>query len=292
MKKILSVFKRNTVLGYAFLAPSLILMAIFLVYPIFEALRLSFYESTLKTTELVGFENYINLFQDELFMKSLLNTLKYVVIIVPFVVILSLWISATISKKRPWKTSLYRGAFYLPTIASAVTVSVVWNWVFNPVIGVANYVISSAGGTPVMWFSEGTTAFYCVVLVSIVCSIGQPVILYTASIGSISPEYYEAASLDGASDFTQLMKITVPLLKPTTLYVLVITSVNAFQIFIPIQMLTGGGPVNATTSIIYELYRTAFQYKNFGYASAMGMILFVILGLLAFAQFRLMKDNK
>lgn len=287
-----STFQKTSFVGYAFIAPAIMLMTIFLFYPIVEAFRLSLFKSTLKENEFVGFSNFVQLFQDDLFLKCLSNTLKYVIIIVPVVVCLSLYVAAIIGKKKPWKTSMYRGIFYLPTIASAVTVSVVWNWIFNPVIGVANYLITEMGGKPVMWFSGNTTALYCVVLVSIVCSIGQPVILYTAAIGGISSDYYEAASLDGASDWKQFIKITVPLLKPTTLYILIITSINAFQIFIPVQMLTGGGPVNSTTSLVYELYRTAFLYKNFGYASAMGVILFVILGLLAVLQFRLMNSGK
>lgn len=287
-----NTFRQTTLIGYAFIAPAVILMAIFLVYPIVEALRLSLYNSTLKETTFVGLDNFVKLFHDDLFLKCLSNTIKYVVIIVPVVVLLSLYVASIISKKKPWKTSMYRGLFYLPTIASAVTVSVVWNWIFNPVIGVANYLIGEMGGKPVMWFSGSETAFYCVVLVSVVCSVGQPIILYSAAIGGISSEYYEAAALDGASDWQQFVRITIPMLKPTTLYILVITSINAFQIFIPVQMLTGGGPVNSTTSLIYELYRTAFQYRNFGYASAMGVILFIILGILAMLQFRLMNDDK
>lgn len=254
-------------------------------------MRLSLFRSTLRVHEFVGFANFKRLANDDLFIKAVSNTFLYALLIVPAVVIVSMITSSIIYQKNRILTAIYRGIFYLPTIASAVTVSVVWYWIFNPVIGIANHVLSWFNIEAIAWFSSRTTAFYCVALVSFLCSIGQPIILYTAALGGISREYYDASSIEGASQFQQFLFITVPLLKSTTIFNLVITSINAFQIFIPVQLLTGGGPVNSTTSIIYELYTTAFTYKDFGYASAMGMILFLILGMLAIAQFKLMKEK-
>ncbi len=284
--------RKKVITAYLYIMPSLILLGVFLVWPIIEAMRISFYKSTLRLQQYIGLRNFINLASDKLFIKATINTFLYALIIVPSVVLVSMFISSRIYMMKPKFTALFRGIFYLPTIASAVTVSIIWNWIFNPVIGIANYVLSLFSIEGIAWFSSGNTAFTCVVLVSFVCTIGQPIILYTAALGGLSHEYYEAAEIEGASEFQQFVYITIPLLRSTTMYVLVITSVNAFQIFIPVQLLTGGGPVNATTSIIYELYRTAFLYYDFGYASSMGMILFVILGLLSIAQFKLMRGKE
>lgn len=282
---------KREIVAYIYILPALMLIMVFLVWPIIDAMRLSLFKSTLEIQKFIGFNNFLNLIRDSVFIKAARNTVLYATMIVLLVVNVSMFAAATIYRFKPRVTALFRGIFYLPTIASAVTVSVIWNWIFNPVIGIANHVLSFLRIGGVEWFASPITAFFCVVLVSFVCSIGQPIIIYTAALGGISKEYYEASELEGASEFQQFLRITIPLLRPTTMYVLVITSINSFQIFIPIQLLTGGGPVNATTSILYELYRTAFLYNDYGYASGMGMVLFVIIGLIAIAQFRLMRER-
>lgn len=283
--------KRNDITGYLFIAPAVVAFTLFLVYPAFEAVRLSFYHITLKSSTFVGFENFEKLLKDRNFHTALANTFKYVLFLVPLTMAFSIFISVIIFSKKERVTSFYRGVFYIPTIASAVTVSLVWNWIYNPVIGVANYILSILGIPPQEWLSMADTAFGAVVLVILTTSVGQPIILYTAALGGISKEYYEAAEIDGASKIKQFFNITWPLLKPTSLYILVISTINAFQTFTAVQLLTNGGPSKATTTIIYELYEVAFSYHNYGYASAIGVILFIMIGIAAFFQFRFMTSK-
>ena len=281
----------KTIAGYAFVLPALLLIASFMILPIFMTIYMSFFNKTLTKNVFVGFDNYVKLLSDIKFRTSLQHTFLYVLILVTAVVFLSLYLSSVIVKKSERAGSVYRALFYVPTIASAVTVSIIWNWVFNPVAGVANYIVRIFGAEPLMWFSDRKLAFMCVCIVAFVGLIGQPIILYTAAMNNISRDYYEAAALDGAGEWAKFTKITIPAVRPTTLYITIITAINAFQIFIPIQLLTKGGPVNATTSIMYTLYTTAFTDNKFGYASAMGVVLLIVLTVFSVIQFKIQKST-
>lgn len=281
----------RTITGYAFVLPAMILIFAFMIIPIFMTGYMSLFNKTLVKNDFIAFANYARLLGDKKFLNSLLHTFTYVGILVPTVVLTAMLLSSIIVRKSHRVGAFYRGLFYIPTIASAVTVSVIWNWVFNPVAGVANYLITTLGGTPLAWFSDRILAFFCVCLVAFVGLIGQPIILYTAAMNGVSIDYYEAASLDGANAWVQFWKVTVPEVRPTTLYVTIITAINAFQLFIPIQLLTKGGPVNSTTSLMYTLYTTAFTDNKYGYASAMGVILLVFLATFSIVQFRVQQKK-
>lgn len=279
--------QKRGLVGLLFTAPSIILVTAFLVVPICMTIYMSFFNRTLKKNTYIGLENYRRLLSDAAFQKALTNTLLYALILIPCIVLITMILASAIIQKKQAVGSVYRGLFYIPTIASGVTVSIVWSWVFHPVSGIANYLITQMGGTPVEWLSGRTTAFLCICIVSFFVSIGQPIVLYTAAMGGIDKSYYEAAELDGAGAVMKFTKITMPEIRPTTLYVTIITAINVFQIFIPVQLLTSGGPVNSTTSMMYILYKTAFTDYKFGYAAAMGTVLLVIIGLFSVIQFRL-----
>jgi multiple sugar transport system permease protein len=282
---------KQDLVGYAFIAPVLIVFIVFMVYPALEAVRISLFDIQFNNSRFTGLDNFYKLANDPVFLKALVNTFKYVLYIVPLTMAFSIMIAVLINKKNQKGASFYRGIFYIPTIASAVTVSLVWNWIYNPVIGIANYLLSWLGLPAQAWLAMPDTAFGAVVFVILTTSVGQPIILYTAALDGVSKEYYEAAAIDGANKFRQFLSITWPLVKPTSLYILVITTIHAFQTFVAIQLLTQGGPFKSTTSIIYELYETAFQYHNFGYASAMGVVLLIIIGIVSFFQFKLMTEK-
>lgn len=274
-------------MGYLFALPSLLLITGFLIIPIVMAIHMSFFNRTMKRNEFIGLANYINLLHDATYLRAMLNTMLYVAVLVPSIVLITMYLSSVIIRKKQRVGSFYRSLFYIPTIASGVTVSIIWSWVFHPVSGIANYLIEIAGGKGIEWFSGRATAFLCVCIVAFFISIGQPIVLYTAALGGIDTSYYEAAEIDGAGRWTQFTKITIPSLRPTTLYITIITAVNAFQIFIPIQLLTNGGPVNATTSMMYIIYKTAFTDYRFGYAASMGVVMLLLLGIFSVVQFRL-----
>ena len=279
---------KTDITGYLFIAPAVLMFAVFLIYPAFEAIRISLYRVSLHNSVFVGLDNFIQLAQDPAFRIAFVNTFKYVLYIVPATVLFSVIVAVAISNKREGITAFYRGVFYLPHIASAVTISLIWSWIYNPVIGIANHTLSLAGIPPQEWLSSPETAFGSVAFVILTASVGQPIILYTAALGGISREYYEAAEIDGASRLRQFTSITWPLLKPTTLYILVISTISVFQIFVFVQLLTRGGPTRSTTTIIYELYEVAFVNHNYSYASAMGVVLFFFVGIVAYFQFKFM----
>lgn len=282
---------RGELIGYAFIFPALVLFLIFLIYPAVDAVRISFYQISLNASQFIGFDNYVNLAADKTFTVAFINTFKYVIVIVPLTVAFSIFVAVRINSMNEKATAVYRGIFYLPHIASAVTISLIWSWIYNPVIGIANYALSLFGLPMQEWLSSPDMAFQSVSFVILTASVGQPIILYSAALGGISRDYYEAAEIDGAGKLRQFANITWPLVKSTTLYILVISTISIFQIFVYIQILTNGGPAKSTTTIIYELYLMAFTNHNYGYASAMGVILFLVVGIVAFFQFRMMTSK-
>lgn len=286
--------RRENVVSYLFLLPALLFFFGFIVIPMAMGLVTSFTKYTMDTMQFTGFDNYIRLFQDEKFLKSLWNTFFIVLISVPTVTAFSLWVAATIFKKKPAVRSLFRGIFYLPVVTGTVAVVVVWKWMFDPYTGVFNWLLKSSGAItqPVQWLGDGRIAIWCILLILFTTSIGQPIVLYVAALGNVDGSIIEAASVDGATKLQTFWQIIWNSVKPTTLYVLVITTINSFQCFALIQLLTGGGPNFQTSTIMYYLYFNAFNLYDFGYANAMGVILAIIIAFFSFLQFRLMNSDE
>ncbi|WP_238402897.1 carbohydrate ABC transporter permease [Paenibacillus mesophilus] len=239
----------------------------------------------------VGLDNYIQLFQDDVFVRSLGNTFGFVAGVVPLTIIVSLFVSAIVIHKSAKTASFFRASFYLPIVTSQIILSATWAWIYHPVNGIANYALSLAGASPVMWLSDSRVALPSLIVVVVTWCVGQPIILYLAALGNIPVTYYEAASIDGAGTWRQFRSITLPMLKPTTLYVIVTSTIGAFQTFVVVQILTGGGPNYATSTIMYLLYETAFKFGKLGLASAMGVILAIIISVIAFIQFKFFKTD-
>jgi multiple sugar transport system permease protein len=283
---------QREVWGLLFIAPFALLFLIFEAYPIINAFYLSLFNYGLGTKAWVGLDNYTHLFHDAVFRRSLANTFGFVIGSVPVVLVFSLFAAILIYNKNKHLASFFRGAFYLPLVTSQVILSIVWAWIYNPVNGVANYLLSGIGVGPVAWLADERFALPALILVVITFNVGQPIVLLLAAMGNISPEYYEAADMDGASGWRKLWHITLPLLKPTNLYIVVMATIWSFQTFVVVQMLTGGGPNYATSSIMYLLYNTAFVYGQLGLASAMGVVIAALIAVVAIVQFKLMKaDN-
>lgn len=277
--------------GLFFIAPFAVFFLLFEIYPMIRAVYLSLFDYGLGKQSWVGLGNYARLMKDAVFMKSVVNTLGFVVGTVPLTFLFAMFAATVIYNKGPALAAFFRGAFYLPIVASQVILSIIWAWIYNPVSGVANYVLSLVHMGPYMWLSDERLALPALILIVVTFNVGQPVILLLAAMGNISPDYYEAADIDGASAWTKFRHITLPLLKPTSLYILVMATIWAFQTFIVVQMLTGGGPNYATSTIMYLLYNTAFVYGQLGLASAMGIIITALISIVAFAQFKLMKAD-
>ena len=277
---------REWTTAYLFLVPMLIFFITFVVYPMLKGIYISFFDYTLRDFKFVGLDNYKTLVNDKIFIKSLVNTLLLVVGNVPIVVILSLFVSVNIYKKSPVVRSLFRGIFYLPTVCSVVSITVVWGWIFHPNFGILNYVTSLFGMDPKGWLGDPKYALACMIVVLVTLSVGQPIILYVAALGNVPESYLEAAEIDGAKPWQVFKNITWPLLMPTTLYIVIITTINSFQCFSIIQLLTSGGPAYATSTVMYMVYERAFTLNKFGLSASMGVVLAIVIMLISIVQFK------
>ena len=281
--------RRETIAAYLFLLPFLIVFVGFVLIPMVMCLWTSFFDSTMAREDIfVGFGNYIKMFQDDIFWKALMNTALIVVVAVPTVTAFSLWVASAIYKMKAASCSFFRCIFYLPVVTGTVAVTVVWKWMFNNYYGIINYVAKGVGviDNNVNWLGNPKTAIWCIILILFTTSIGQPIVLYVSALGNVDASLTEAAQVDGATRLQTFWKIMWPQITPTTLYILVITTINSFQCFALIQLLTSGGPNHATDTIMYYIYYQAFKLYQYGYGNAMGVILAIIIALLSALQFK------
>lgn len=283
---------RDNLTGYAFVAPQLIFFAIFTIYPIFEGFRLSLFKSTAVEHTFVGLQNYINLFKDEVFLKSMRNTLFLVVVITLADLLFGLIISLAIFDKKNGYVSFVRSTFYLPVIVSTVVMSMVWKFLLNPANGLVNWYLTKATGKMVNLLGRPNTVLWIISFVTIVASVGTSIIMYVASMNGISTEMLEAAKVDGANKLQTSLKIIVPLVKPTTLYLSVTTIISILKLFVIIQLLSDGGPNNSSMTMMYYLYRNAFSYNKMYVAAAVGVIMFLLAVIIAIPQFKSMAEKE
>ena len=283
-----SLVRRETISAYLFLAPSLIFFVGFVIIPMCMCLFTSFYDYRMGIFEFNGIANYTRMFQDPIFMKALINTILIVVVAVPAVTAFSLWVATVINPMKPFSRSVYRCIFYLPVVTGSVAVTVVWKWMFNPYTGLLN---SLFGTTGYNWLGNPKTALWCIILILFTTSVGQPIVLYVAALGNVDHSLIEASQVDGATRSQVFWKIKWPQMMPTTLYILVITTINSFQCFALIQLLTSGGPNHSTETIMYYIYYQAYKLGDFGYANSMGVILAIIIALFSAVQFAVTKTD-
>jgi multiple sugar transport system permease protein len=287
--------RRETVVSYLFLLPALFFFVGFVIYPMVMGVITSFTDASLVNGgqgSFIGLGNYIRLFQDKIFWKSALNTIIIVVVSVPCVTAFSLWVGSAIYKMRSGARSFFRCVFDLPVVTGSVAVVVVWKWMYAKYDGLFNYIIRAMGGEALPWTESATMAIWCVLIILFTTSIGQPIVLYVAALGNVDNSLVEAAQVDGATNFQVFWKIKWPSIMPTTLYVAIITTINSFQCFALIQLLTRGGPNYSTSTVMYLLYQIAFETeKNFGYADAMGVILAIVIAIFSAVQFKVMNGG-
>jgi len=288
--------QRETRSAYLFLLPSLVFFLGFVIFPMILCVYTSFFDATMGKNvadKFIGVQNYLELFSDGIFLKALKNTLIIVLVSVPAVAIFSLWVSSLIYKMKGPVLSAFRCIFYLPVVTGSVAVTVVWKWMFHNYYGLFNYVGTHTGVLEknINWLGDARFALPCIILILFTTSVGQPIVLYVSALGNVDDSLVEAASVDGATDLQLFWKIKWPQIMPTTLYILVITTINSFQCFALIQLLTSGGPNHSTDTVMYYIYYTAFKLYRYGYGNAMGVILAIIIALLSALQFQLAKEK-
>ncbi len=277
--------------SYLFIFPSMTLFFVFIAYPVMRAIILAFQKADLRGATWVGLRNFQDVFASKLFIDSMIHTFIYAVFVVTAWIVTSLVVAALIQPLTNRIQSLFRAAFYLPNVISIVIVALVWIWIFEPDYGFFNYLLSLVGIQRVLWLQNPDIALWSIVLSTVLIVPGSGVVIYSAAIGSIPTEFYEAADIEGASGLAKLIHITFPLLKPTTLYLVVIYTIAGFQIFERVYIMTGGGPINSTTTIVQLIYQTAFSDFNYGRASAEALILFAIIAAFSIVQFKFLSTD-
>ncbi|EPD63438.1 hypothetical protein HMPREF1216_01600 [Coprococcus sp. HPP0048] len=293
MKKVNKLRMRESIVSYCFLAPALVFFLLFVLVPMVMGAVTSFFNYTMTDFSFVGIDNYIKMFGDKVFQKSLINTIIIVIGSVPIVVGFSLFVASQTYERSAFTRSFFRWVFFLPVVTGTVAVTVVWKWIYDPLSGIMNYILKTGHviNQNIMWLGDKRYALMAIIIILLTTAVGQPIILYIASMGNIDKSLVEAAEVDGANKFQVFWKIKWPSLLPTTLYIVVITTINSFQCFSLIQLLTSGGPNYSTTTIMYYLYEQAFKQSNYGYANTMGVFLALLIGLISFAQFKLLGND-
>ncbi|MDQ0898974.1 MULTISPECIES: carbohydrate ABC transporter permease [unclassified Paenibacillus] len=282
---------REWLWSYFFIGPNLLFLFVFLVFPLFYTFYLSFFEADIYSSVFIGFDNYSNLFGEELFRKAFVNTFYFVLIIVPCVIVISLVIAAFMQGFHKVSKSFFRLIFYLPVVSTPVVLSLVWAWMYNPSFGIIKYFSEVLGFGSVDVFSGQLSAILALSGIVVTWMVGQPIILYLSGMDGVPKDLYEAAEIDGAGALRTFFSITLPMISHTTLLIVITSTISVFQIFVVIHLITGGGPFHGTESLVYTIYRTAFVSLEFGKASAQSVILFFIILIISLLQFRLMKTK-
>ena len=276
---------------YILLAPYLIFFVLFLGYPIVRGFYMSMFDwGIMGPREFLGLGNYINLFSDDRFWRVLGNSLLFTVLYVPPVVILSMLLAVLLHGHLPG-ISIFRSAFFLPIVINVSVSAIAIQWMMDPQIGLLNRILDTVGLPPQRWLTQQGWAMLVVSMVVIWSSAGFNIIIFLAGLENISPEIYEAAQVDGSTPWYTFTRITVPLLRPMTLLVTVLSMISSLQVFGEIFLLTGGGPFGSTTVLAYYLYEQGFNNFRFGVAAAVGVVMTALIAVLTLIQFRFFRDR-
>ncbi len=285
-------FVRDYGWAYLFILAPVLLFAVFTLYPVATAFIMSFQKYNIMKSTWVGFANYERMLTDDIFWKSMKNTVIFTVATVPVNIIITFVLAFFVFQMKQSAQTFFKAVLYLPTVASGVTLSLVWLAIFDPTKGgLLNRFLGMFGVDPVVWLGQSSTALFSLILMNWLGSHGAGIILYLAAMGGIPKSLYEAADIDHASGWSKFAKITWPLLKPTTLYLLVTGVITSFQVFIAVYLMTQGGPNFATTTIAYLIYETAFKFYEFGLASAQSFVLAGLIILVSVIQFKVFSTD-
>jgi multiple sugar transport system permease protein/raffinose/stachyose/melibiose transport system permease protein len=288
---------RQDLIGWSFALPFVILFGVFLALPILAAFLFSFTSFGLRDitnpigASVVGVDNYARLLSDAKFWKSLGNTVYFVVVGVPLTLALGLVIANALSRGITRFRTAFRVGYYLPVITSIVAIAVVWRFLLNPDFGLINLLLAKVGITGPNWLANSALAMPSIIAMAVWRNVGFAMVVFVAGMQAIPSMLYEAASIDGAGRWQAFRYVTLPMLRPTILFMLVITTIGYLQLFEEPFVMTAGGPLDATLSVTMYMYQQGFQFFHQGYASAIAYVLFVIVAIVAFLQFRFLRSE-
>jgi multiple sugar transport system permease protein len=276
--------RKQAVAGYLFILPNLIGFMIFVFLPLLSSLFLSFFNwDLINTPVFIGFDNFIKMFQEPLFRKTLINTVYYTLGVVPLTVIFGMILAVLVNSVK--KGFIYKFSFFMPYLIPMVGAALIWQSIYMPNFGILTYLLDLIGITSPQWLSDPDWAMPAIIIMSVWKNIGFTFIVLLAGLQGIPNRYYEAAEIDGANSIQQFFRITVPLLTPTIFFTVVISMIDSFKVFDQAFILTKGGPADATKTLVYYIYTQGFEYFRMGYASAVGWFLLIVIFALTIIQF-------
>ena len=277
---------------YLFLLPAAIVLVIFFFIPFFQTIALSLmdYSNSIYNAQFAGLDNYIKLFQSPIFYKVLLNTFIYLIVAVPILAIVPLFLAILLNRQIRGLT-LYKILIYLPVIVSIVVAAIAFKWLYADE-GILNFIVTSFGLEKIGWLTDPNWALYSVIIVTIWKGIGYYMMIYLAALMSVPKELYEACEIDGAGFFTKHLTVTIPHIMPTIALVTTISAISAMKVFAEIYVMTKGGPLNSSKTIVYYIYERAFENLDLGFASAMAVVLLVIVLLLSLVNILFFEKNR
>lgn len=283
--------KPHKVAPYLFILPTFLIIVVFGIIPAFWGIGLSLFDyPLLQSPKFIGIENYRRLSQDYLFQRSFINTLYYMIGTVPPRVIIGLIIAIILNQPLKGKSTL-RLMYYFPVIAPLVTVSMLWLWILDTHFGILNYMLSIFGIEAIPWLTSTKWAMPSIIIMSIWKTVGWNMVVFLAGLQGIPDSFYDAAEIDGAGRWATFRYITLPLLRPTTLLAVVMSLIASSQVFDQIYVMTGGGPGYSTMTLVQQVYNAAFQNYEMGYASAVSVILLLLVVSLSFLQFKFFREE-
>ena len=286
----MNYYKKYT--PYLFLLPAIAVLLVFFFIPFFQTIGLSFfdYSSSIYSPSFNGFDNYIKLFKEPIFYKVMFNTFMYLLIAVPFLVIFPLFIAVLINQKIRGIT-LYKILIYLPVIVSIVVAAIAFKWLYANQ-GILNYLLSVFHIEPIGWLVDTKWALFSVALVTIWKGVGYYMMIYLASLMSVPRDLYEAADIDGANFIQKHLTVTIPHIMPTIALVSTISTISAMKVFAEINVMTKGGPLNSSKTIVYYIYERAFENLDLGYASALAVVLLIVVMAFSLINILCFEKNK
>ncbi|HSP89250.1 MAG TPA: sugar ABC transporter permease [Ignavibacteriaceae bacterium] len=286
------MINRKKILPYLLVSPYIIHFFLFVAFPVGFSIVLTFHKwNIISPMEFTGLNNYIRLFNDHTFLKSMGNTLIFLVIHIPLQIIFALLLAEILNQNIKLR-GIFRGAFFLPVIVSGVVVTILWQQLFGYDTGLLNRLLINIGLGKVGWLTDPNIAMSSIAIMATWKNIGLYIILFLVGLQTVPPQYYEAAELEGASHSQKFFKITLPMINPTIFMVVLLSTIGGFSLFIEPYVMTGGGPLNSTISAVLYIYKQGFFYYHMGYAATLGLFFaLIILGVVVIQKKFIEKNN-
>ncbi|MBU2444838.1 MAG: sugar ABC transporter permease [Bacteroidetes bacterium] len=287
----------NSKVAYFFLAPAVSAIFVFFFIPVIAAFIISFTDFDIytlgdfSTLRFIGFDNYLRLLNDDLFWTALKNTFYFVVVASPLSIVVSLATAMLLNNKLIKFKAIFRLSYFIPVVTTLVAVAIVWRFIYHYDFGLVNYLLRIIGINPVDWLGNPTWAMPAIIMMSVWKNFGYNMIIFIAGLQNIPEELYDAAEIEGANWWQTFKSITFPMLAPTTIFISIITIIGYFQLFAEPYVMTQGGPLNSTLSIIQYMYQEGFRWWNMGYSASIAFFLFFIIFVVTLIQFKFQKSD-